>query len=59
MALNIKELSLRELLMEYIFFALDEDVLLRDYSLTPAEVEALSDIDLLEMYDHCVLCLEV
>lgn len=53
------ELNLRELLIEYIFFALDEDMLMSDYSMTPQEVEDLSDVDLLELYDHCILCREV
>lgn len=53
------ELSLRELLVEYIFFALDEDMLMAEYSMTPQEVEDLSDVDLLELYDHCILLREV
>ena len=39
-------------------FAYDEQSLQAEYSLTPTEVEALSDLDLLEMYDTTLLTFE-
>ena len=50
-----KVLSLRELMVEYILFCFDEQSLQAEYSLTPEEVESLSDVDLLEMYDATML----
>ena len=39
-------LNIRELMVEYILFAFDDDQLMEEYSLTEAEVSNLSDIDL-------------
>ncbi len=45
-------LNLRELMVELILFAFDEDQLMARFQLTEAEVSMLSDVDLLELYDQ-------
>lgn len=47
--------TIRELMVEFILFSVDEDVLLSEYALTPGEVNDLSDIDILELYDKTLL----
>ena len=44
-------LNLRELMVEMILFAFDEDQLMEQFHLTEAEVSNLCDVDLLELYD--------
>lgn len=45
-------LSLRELIVERILFAIDEDDLIEQYGLTEDEVAELADVDLLELYEE-------
>ena len=51
----MKELSLREMMVEMILFAFDEDALLEQFQITEDEVSTLSDVDLLEMYDQTLI----
>lgn len=48
-------MSLRELIVEYILFAFDEEQLMEEFQLTEDEVADLSDVDLLEVYDKTLL----
>lgn len=48
-------LNLRELMVELILFAFDEDQLMAQFQLTEAEVSNLSDVDLLELYDQTIM----
>lgn len=47
--------SIRELIIEYILFAHDNEELMMFYALTPSELKDLNDIDLLELYDTILL----
>jgi len=44
-------LTLRELLVERVLFACDEQTLIRDFGMTEDDVEELSDVDLFELYE--------
>ncbi len=44
-------MSLREMIIERIRFALDESTLENTYSLYGNDLEELSDLDLLELYE--------
>ena len=44
-------MTLRELLIERILFACDEQTLIRDFGMTEDEVEDLADVDLFEIYE--------
>ena len=48
-------LTLRELIVEYILFAISDEELMEKYHLTDAEVYDLADPDLLEIYDQILL----
>ena len=45
-------MSLRELMIERIFFAVTDEDLQVVYDIHPSEVEDLSDIDLFELYEN-------
>ncbi len=45
------ELTLRDLVIERILFALSEEELREDYSLTEDDVLDMSDLDLFELYE--------
>jgi hypothetical protein len=48
-------MNLRELITEYILFAFTEEELMSKFNLTEAELQDLSDLDLLEVYDQTML----
>lgn len=48
-------MNLREMIIEYILFAFDDEELLKRFSVTEEELPNLSDVDLLEMYDQTLL----
>ena len=48
-------LTMRELMVEYILFAMDEDELMNEFCLLEHEVANLNDVDLLELYDQTLL----
>ena len=48
-------MNLRELIIEYILFAYDEQRLLERFQITEGEIASLSDVDLLEIYDTTLL----
>lgn len=48
-------MALRELIIEYILFAYEEDDLLQRYHVTESELSSLADVDLLEIYDTTLL----
>lgn len=47
-------MNLRELVIERICYAVDEQTLIRDYGLSDKCLESLSDLDLLELYEDVV-----
>ena len=48
-------MNLRELITEYILFAFTEEQLMEKFSVTEEELNTLSDVDLLEIYDQTLL----
>lgn len=52
-------MTLRELIVEYLCFAYDEESLMEFHSMTFEELENLSDLDLLELYDITLLAAEI
>lgn len=46
------DMSLREMILERVFFCLSEEELMSEFSLTENEVTELSDLDLLELYEQ-------
>lgn len=48
-------MGIRELMLEYIMFAYDDDTLMEMYQITEEELKGLSDVDLLEIYDTTLL----
>lgn len=48
-------MTLRELMTEYILFAFDEQELMQQFQITEDELQDMSDIDLLEIYDQTLL----
>lgn len=48
-------MTLRELMTEYILFAFGDEELMEKFQITAGELEDLSDIDLLEVYDQTLL----
>jgi hypothetical protein len=44
-------LTIRQMVYERILFALSEEELREDYSLTPESLASLSDLDLFELYE--------
>ena len=51
----IKKQTLRELMVERIFFAFTDEELQEMFDVHPDEVETLSDLDLLELYEETML----
>ena len=47
-------MNLREMMVERIHYAVDEDTLSEEFSLTVDEVAELSDLDLLELFEDVV-----
>lgn len=52
--MGIRELTLREMMIERILFVVDEDVLIDYYQTSENELASLSDTDLLDLYDDVV-----
>ena len=48
-------LTLRELMVEYILFAFEEEELMEKFQVTEEELSNLADVDLLEIYDQTLL----
>lgn len=48
-------MTLRSLMTEYILFAFDEQELMQRFQITEDELQDMSDIDLLEIYDQTLL----
>jgi hypothetical protein len=48
-------MSLREMITEYILFAFTEEQLMDKFQVTEDEIYALSDVDLLEIYDQTLI----
>jgi hypothetical protein len=46
---------MRDLMIEYILFAFDEQDLFKNFQVLPYELESLSDTDLLEIYDQTLV----
>lgn len=51
----IRKQTLRELIVERIFFAFSDEELQELFDVHPDEVENLSDLDLLELYEETML----
>lgn len=51
----IRKQTLRELMVERIFFAFTDEELQEMFDVHPDEVETLSDLDLLELYEETML----
>ena len=52
--MSIRELTLREMIIERILFAVDEDILSEVYQTSEDELQHMSDHDLLDIYDDVV-----
>lgn len=50
----IQKQTLRELIVERIFFAFTDEELETLFNVHPDEVETLSDLDLLELYEETI-----
>ena len=48
-------MTLRELIIERIFFAFSDEELQEMFDITEDEVELLGDLDLLELYEETIL----
>lgn len=48
-------MSLRELMIEYILFAFDEEELMQKFQVNEEDLASISDMDLLEIYDQTLL----
>lgn len=48
-------MTLRELMIEYILFAFEEEELLQKFHVSEDELADLADVDLLEIYDQTLL----
>lgn len=48
-------MNLREMIVERIHYAVDEDTLREEFTLEVDEVAELSDVDLLELYEDVVI----
>ena len=48
-------ITMREMMVEYICFAFDDDQLMNKFHVTEEELSNLSDVDLLEIYDQTLL----
>ena len=49
--MSIRELTLREMIIERILFAVDEDILNDIYQTNENELAEMSDTDLLDLYE--------
>lgn len=49
--MSIRELTLREMIIERILFAVDEDILSEVYQATEIELNDMTDTDLLDLYE--------
>jgi hypothetical protein len=52
--MTIRELTLREMIIERILFAVDEDILEEMYHTTEDELQHMSDHDLIDLYEDVV-----
>ena len=52
--MSIRELTLREMIVERILFAVDTDVLEDNYNITEDEMQHMSDVELLDLYEDVV-----
>ena len=52
--MSIRELTLREMMIERIMFTIDEDVLSECYQTTEDEMQHMSDTDLMDLYEDVV-----
>jgi len=48
-------MDLRSLMIEYILFAFTDEELMEKFQVTDDELEDMTDIDLLEIYDQTLL----
>lgn len=48
-------MSLRELMIEYILFAFEEEELMQKFQVNEEDLASISDMDLLEIYDQTLL----
>jgi len=48
-------MNLRELMIEYILFAFNDEELMSKFQITEEEIPNLGDVDLLEIYDQTIL----
>lgn len=48
-------MNMRDLMIEYILFANDDETLMREFQVTENDLSELSDIDILEIYDKTLL----
>jgi len=53
--IKVNNMSIRELMIEYILFAFTDEELMSKFQVTEEEVSQLCDMDLLEMYDQTLL----
>ena len=44
-------MNLRELIIERIFYAVDEQTLIRDYGVFEDELDEMTDLDLFELFE--------
>ena len=52
--MSIRELTLREMMIERILFTIDEDVLSECYQTDEDEMQHMSDTDLMDLYEDVV-----
>jgi hypothetical protein len=45
-------MNLREMMTERVLFAVDEDTLATEFSISPDEIATLSDLDFLELFEQ-------
>jgi hypothetical protein len=45
-------MNLREMMTERVLFAVDEDALATEFSISPDEIATLSDLDFLELFEQ-------
>ena len=47
-----KRMNLREMMTERVLFAVSEDALATEFDISPDEIDTLSDLDFLELYEE-------
>ena len=52
--MSIRELTLREMIVERILFAVDTDILEDNYNVSEDEMQHMSDHELLDLYEDVV-----